>query len=61
MQLFKSSTMTWWQMGVFKVSLLSIGAAAGAYWHEAFEPYTLWLVILGGVLGIYTAFAWFKK
>lgn len=61
MQLFKSSTMTWWQMGIFKVSLLSIGVAAGAHWHETFAPYVPWLIGLGVALGIYVAFVWFKE
>jgi len=30
-KLFGSYTYTWWQMGVFKLSLLAIGMIAGAY------------------------------
>lgn len=29
--IFGSYTYTWWQMGVFKLSLLAIGMIAGAY------------------------------
>jgi hypothetical protein len=34
MQLFKSYTFTWWQLAIFKTSLLSIGAALGAYFSQ---------------------------
>lgn len=61
MQLFKSKMMTWWQVGILKMSLLSIGVAAGAHWHQAIEPYAIWLVALGIALGIYTAIGWFGK
>lgn len=30
-KLFGTYTYTWWQMGVFKLSLLAIGMIAGAY------------------------------
>ena len=42
--LFSSYTYTWWQMGVFKVSLLAIGMIAGAY-LAAFVMDALWLFI----------------
>ncbi len=29
--IFGSYTYTWWQMGIFKLSLLAIGMIAGAY------------------------------
>jgi hypothetical protein len=34
-KLFGSYTYTWWQMGVFKLSLLAIGLLVGAYFASA--------------------------
>ena len=34
MNLFKSYTFTWWQIGILKLALLSLGAVIGAYWHD---------------------------
>lgn len=61
MDIFKSSAFTWWQMGMFKLGLLSIGIAVGAYWHDVFLPYVSWLVILGLVLGVYVVFVWSRN
>ena len=47
--LFSSYTYTWWQMGVFKVSLLAIGMIAGAY-LAAFVMDALWLFAALAVL-----------
>ncbi|MBP9757307.1 MAG: hypothetical protein KBD06_01785 [Candidatus Pacebacteria bacterium] len=59
--MFKSSTLTWWQMGLFKASLLAIGVAIGSNWSEIFLPYTVWLVGVGLVLGLYIAIVWFRE
>lgn len=61
MNLFKSSTLTWWQMGLFKLSLVSLGVAIGAHWSEVFVPYTLTLVGVGLVVGLYIAVVWFRE
>jgi hypothetical protein len=53
--------MSWWQVGILKLSLLSIGIAIGAYWQEVFLPYVAWLVVLGVVSGIYIAYIWSKQ
>lgn len=42
--LFRSYTYTWWQMGVFKISLLSIGLIAGAY-LSSFVLGVVWLIV----------------
>ena len=47
--LFSSYTYTWWQIGVFKVSLLAIGMIAGAY-LAGFVIDALWLFIALAVL-----------
>lgn len=40
-------------MGIFKLSLLAIGAAIGAHWGEILFPYSLLLIIIGVILAIY--------
>lgn len=61
MQIFKEYTYKWWEMGIFKLALLSFGIAIGAYWHEAFLPYVGMFVALGLVLGVYIALVSFSK
>lgn len=31
---FQSYTFTWWQIGIFKLALLTIGASIGAYFSD---------------------------
>ena len=61
MHIFKNGSYSWWQVGILKLSLLSIGIAIGAYWQEIFLPYVTWLAIAGVVLGLYAAYAWIKQ
>lgn len=61
MNIFKSGTLTWWQVGVLKVSVLCIGIAVGANWPDVFVSHTLLLVAVGIVLGLYLLFPWFGK
>lgn len=44
-KLFGSYTYTWWQMGVFKLSLLAIGLIAGAF-LAPFVMSWLWVFIV---------------
>ena len=48
-KLFGSYTYTWWQMGVFKLSLLSLGLIIGAY-LASFVMSALWVFVLIAVL-----------
>lgn len=59
--IFRSGSYTWWQLGFFKLSLLSFGIAIGAYWQDMFLPYLSWLVAAGAALGLYLIYAWFRK
>lgn len=54
MTLFTSYTFTWWQLGIFKLALLAVGVAAGAYWHERLEAYIGALLALGVACALYT-------
>ena len=53
MNLFKTYTYTWWQIGIFKLCLLVIGIVIGAYWHELVMPHLVPLLAIGAVLAVY--------
>lgn len=61
MNLFKSYTFTWWQVGAFKLALLSMGAAIGSYWHEFFGANLVVLIIVAIVLSLYVVFISFRQ
>jgi uncharacterized membrane protein YgaE (UPF0421/DUF939 family) len=61
MNFFKNTTFTWWQIGMFKLSVFTIGIAAGTYWHEVFASYLTLLVTVGIVSGLYIATVWFAQ
>jgi hypothetical protein len=61
MNLFKSGTLAWWQVGILKLSVACIAIAIGANWPQIFQPLTLWLVIVGVLLGLYLVSVWYKK
>ena len=61
MKLFKSYTFTWWQIGIFKLALLAIGAAIGAYWHEFFGANAASLIVIAVIAGIYIMYVSFKQ
>jgi hypothetical protein len=61
MNIFKSSTFTWWQLGLFKLSVVTIGIAIGAYWYSVFLPYTVILVAVGLISGVYVGYIWLKQ
>lgn len=47
MNIFKTFTLKWWQTGVFKLGMLTLGITIGTYWHA----------LLGGRLAILTIVA----
>jgi len=61
MDIFKSARFTFWQMSIFKISLLAIGIAIGAYWSETLLPYALALFVIGIILGLYVVWVWFRQ
>lgn len=58
---FKSYTYAWWQIGIFKLALLAIGAAGGAYWHEFFGSYLTALIVVAVVASLYTMYVSFSQ
>ncbi len=58
MNIFKSFTLLWWQVGIFKLCLISLGLALGSTWPEFFRRWiTLW-VTLFIILGLYLGYIW---
>ena len=37
---FKTYTVTWWQVGLLKVSLIALGILIGSTWYEFFGRWT---------------------
>ena len=58
---FKSYSFTWWQIGVFKLAMLAIGCAIGAYWHEFFGSILTVLIVIAVVTSIYIMYVSMKQ
>lgn len=58
---FKSFTLRWWEVGLFKVGMLSIGLAVGACGPAVFAGYTVWVAIFAAVALVYITTAWFRQ
>lgn len=61
MNLFKNYTYSWQQIGVFKLSLLSIGVIIGTYWNEFFSANMTLVVIVAVVATAYTMYVSLKQ
>jgi hypothetical protein len=61
MNVFKTFTLKWWQAGLFKWGLLSLGIAAGAYWHEFFGSYLVVLMIMAAATLACVTYVWWKQ
>ena len=62
MNLFKSYTFTWWQIGILKLALLSLGAVIGAYLHNFFGAnLTTVFIIIAAVASIIVVFISLKQ
>lgn len=61
MHLFKNFNLSWWQVGVFKLTILAFGVAIGAYWSGFFLPYLMPLIIVFLAGGVYLFFVWWKE
>ena len=61
MNLLKSETLTWWQVGILKLSVLLIGIAIGANWSATFVSYSALFVLVGLCGGIYIGYIWFYE
>jgi fatty acid desaturase len=48
-------------MAIFKLALLAIGAAIGAYWYNFFGGYLIVLIVAGLIAGLYITFVSFRQ
>jgi len=61
MNIFKPTTFTWEQLGLFKWGIFLIGIAAGAMWPAVFSKYVWVLFVLGLILCISPTITWLKE
>ena len=61
MNIFKDFTFKWWQAGIFKIALLSLGITIGSIWPELFKGWTPFLFLLFLVSGGYVTYVWLKQ
>jgi uncharacterized membrane protein len=61
MNLFKSFALKWWQAGLFKLGLLALGIAIGAYWHNIFGGFLPLLLAIGALCLWYIAVIWWQQ
>jgi hypothetical protein len=59
--LFKSFTFAWWQLGLLKLSLLSLGIVVGATWSGVFMGWRDLLVVLFVAPAFYLSYVWLKQ
>ena len=59
--LLKSFTLRWWEVGLFKLGLLTLGVAVGACWPALFAGYTVWLAIIAAMALAYITVAWLRQ
>lgn len=56
MKFFGTYSFKWWQIGIFKLALLSIGVLIGSYWHEFWSNFTVALITVAVVASVYSLF-----
>ena len=61
MNLFQSYTFTWWQIGILKLALLSLGAVIGAYWCDFFGANLTAFIIIAIIASIVIMFISLKQ
>jgi hypothetical protein len=61
MNIFKSFTLKWWQTGLFKWSMLSLGIVIGAAWPQVFNPWRPELLVLFILPTLYISWVWWKQ
>lgn len=61
MRLFKNISLSWWQVSIFKLTVLAFGVAAGAYWSDLFLPFLTPLIAIFIAGTVYLLFVWWKE
>ena len=61
MNLLKSFTLNWWQGGLFKWSMVSLGIVIGATWPEFFSAWRWLFLMLFVFPALYITCVWWKQ
>jgi type IV secretory pathway TrbL component len=61
MQIFKTVSMSTWDIGVIKIAVACMAISIGATWPEVFAPYVKAFVVVGILAGAYALSVWIKK
>ena len=61
MNIFKDFTFKWWQAGIFKLALYSLGIAIGSTQPELFKGWTPFLFLLFLISVGYVTCVWLKQ
>ena len=61
MNFFKPFALKWWQGGLFKIAMVSLGIAIGATWPDLFSGWRPALLIVFVLFSIYLFWIWLKQ
>ena len=61
MTFFKDFTFAWWQLSLFKLSMVALGLAVGSTWPEVFARWRDPLFVLFVVPAFYMSYVWLKQ
>ena len=60
MNLLRSMTLTWWQIGLFKAGMLALGLLVGACWPVLVHGLTIPLAAIAIVCLAYIGWLWLR-
>jgi hypothetical protein len=61
MKVFSSITFAWWQVGLLKLSMLSLGLALGSAWPDVFAGWQATLLVIFVVPAFYVSYVWLNS
>jgi hypothetical protein len=61
MKIFRDYTYTWWQVSIFKISMITMGVIIGSLWAEVFVDFLAVLVAVAVLTIGYISFITFRE